>query len=303
MYKFDKKKELSDFNNSLLQKFFLPESISVIKALKSNFNNIVPFVGAGISKDLGLPLWLEILYLAKEQLAPEHHNTFEAYYNKGDIDKLIDFIQDFSPLLDSDKKMKNKLIRPQVRIKLVEGIAENSTAHYILKLNSPYIITTNYDTLLEQINTEFHLKYDESKNLNNFSGFDDLDKEKFIFHIHGDINDTDSMIVTKNDYKNMYDDKKSQLVLTGLIMRKSLLFMGFSLNDEYFSNEFSDICAANKDYATNYMICLETQSSNNLIKDNINYITIKTKSINKDPYDAKEQYRYLLNYINGQIFV
>lgn len=303
LYKFDKKKELSDYNSSLLQKFFSPESIPVITELKSDFSSVIPFVGAGISKELGLPLWLEILRLAKEKLAFKYHDTFDTFYDKGNIDKLIDLIKELIPLLNTDKKIKKNLILPQVKLKLAEGIAENSTAHYILKLNSSYVITTNYDSLLEQINTEFHLNYDESKTLNTFSGFDDLDKEKFIFHIHGDINDTDSMIVTKDDYKNMYDNKKRQRVLTGLIMRKSLLFMGFSLNDEYFSKEFSDICLANKDYATNYMICLENQTSTNLIKENINYIIINTKSIDKDSYDAKEQYRYLLNYINGQIFI
>lgn len=302
LYQFVKKKELSDFNNNLLKNFFLPGSIPVIKLLKSNFNNLIPFVGAGISKDLGLPLWLEMLYSARDHIASIYYDTFDFYYDSKDINKLIGFIQDISLTLDSDKKIKKLLILPQVRIKLNESIATNSIAHHILKLNSPYVITTNYDMLLEQINTKFSLGYDESKNLNNFSGFDDLDKEKFIFHIHGDVNDADSMIVTENDYIKMYDEQKNKKVLTGLIMRKSLLFMGFSLNDKYFLNEFSDICAANKDYATNYMICLENQPPTNLIRENINYITMRTVSINKDPYDSKEQYRYLLNYINGHIF-
>lgn len=303
LYKFDKEKALSDYNTNLLEKFFSAESIPVVKDLKSNFSSVIPFIGAGISKDLDFPLWLEMLTAAKQHLADGHHYTFNAFYEKGNIDNLIKFIKDTTSSLDTDKKIKKELILPQVRRKLTRDVMENSTAHYILKLDSPYIITTNYDKSLEQINAEFSLSYDESKNLNNFSGFEDLDKDKFIFHIHGDVNDPDSMIVTIEDYDNMYKNEKSQRVLTGLIMRKSLLFMGFSLNDEYFSKEFSEICAANKDYAKNYMICLENGSTNKLIKENINYITIQTSSINKSPYNSTEQYRYLLNYINGQIFI
>lgn len=303
VYKFNKKTELSDYNSSLLHKNFSPESIPVVEDLKSNFYKIIPFIGAGISKELDLPLWLEILQTAKDKLVDDHHSTFDFYCKLGDIDKLINFIQDVIPLYDTDKKLKKDLILPQVRRKFQKEHLENSTAHYILKLDSPYIITTNYDRILEQINTTFYLNYDESKNLNNFSGFDDLDKTKYIFHIHGDVNDIDSMIVTKNDYKLMYENDSSQRTLTALISRKSLLFMGFSLNDKYFSKEFSNICAANKDYAKNYMICLEGQSSADLIKENINYITIQTQSIGKNAYDAKEQYKFLLNYINGQIFI
>lgn len=303
LYKFDKEKELSDFNTSLLEKFFFAESVPVVKDLKSNFSSLIPFIGAGISKELGFPLWLEMLKSAKKTLADVHHHTFDTYYERGDIDKLIEFIKDFSSSLNTDKKIKKELILPQVRLNLSKDIIKNSTAHYILKLDSPYVITTNYDKALEKINTEFNLNYNESKNLYNFSGFEDLDKDKFIFHIHGDISHLDTMIVTNDDYETMYKDSENKRVLTGLIMRSSLLFMGFSLNDQYFSKEFSKICLANKDYAKNYMICLENGATSNLIKENINYITIKTSSINKNQYDSAEQYRYLLNYIKGQIFI
>ena len=50
LYKFDKEEALSDFNTNLLEKFFSAESIPVVKDLKSNFSNVIPFVGAGISK-------------------------------------------------------------------------------------------------------------------------------------------------------------------------------------------------------------------------------------------------------------
>ena len=303
LYRFNRAKELSEFNVGLLNKFFLPASIKVIDELKDNLNNVIPFVGSGVSKELGFPLWLEMLWLAKEQIPEKHHPIFDLYYEKGNIDDLIKIIKDTTVSLNTDRKIKQKLVLPQFKNKLSKENYEKSIAHHILMLERPYVITTNYDQALEIINAEFELGYEESKNLSDFSGFEVLEDSKFIFHIHGDITNLDTMIVTNTDYEEMYKNNNNEKIITGLIMRNSLLFMGFSLNDKYFSKEFTKICKANKNYVTNYMICLEGEPLDGIIKENIDYITMLTTSIGKDKYDTTEQYRFILEYIKGQLYL
>lgn len=303
LYRFNREKELSEFNFRLLKKFFTPISIKVIDELKDNLNDVIPFVGSGVSKELGFPLWLEMLWHARSMIPVEHHPTFDFYYEKGNIDDLIKFIKDTTVSLNTDRKIKQKLVLPQFKNKPSKESYENSIAHQILMLERPYVITTNYDQALETINAEFELGYEESKNLSDFSGFEVLKENKFIFHIHGDITNLDTMIVTNTDYEEMYKNNDNEKIITGLIMRKSLLFMGFSLNDKYFSKEFTEICKANKNYVTNYMICLEGEPLNGIIEENIDYITMLTTSIGKGKYDTTEQYRFILEYIKGQLYL
>jgi hypothetical protein len=100
-----------------------------------------------------------------------------------------------------------------------------------LKLNSKLIITTNYDSVLE--------KACESDNVqalyldNNFKlsqvVSDELTKPT-VWNIHGHESNIDSIILTSDSYKKLYDNLKvnSQLhTLKTLVTTKSLLFIGF----------------------------------------------------------------------------
>ncbi|OUL07651.1 hypothetical protein B0533_12905 [Sedimentibacter sp. SX930] len=299
MYKFNKVSEIIELNKKLLEKYFTAKSLAVINDLKQNYSKIVPFIGAGISKDLGYPLWLEMFLEAKKWMDPKYHAMLELHYDNGDVDRMLDTIMTTSSL-DTVKKIKQDLILPQIRRFNIETDVRTALAFFILKLNRPYIITTNYDDILEKISSNFKLGY-ETKNLVTFSGFHQLQKSKFIFHIHGDINMPDTMIVTNSDYEELYEKDTNKRILTSLIMDSSLLFMGFSLKDEYFKEEFNNICSANKDYSKNYMVGIENDQLDKLVVENISIISIKTESIGKNRYDSNEQYRFLLDFIDNQL--
>lgn len=50
-----------------------------------------------------------------------------------------------------------------------------------------------------------------------------------------------TMVVTKNDYNDLYTDRKTKDFLNGIMSGKFLLFIGFSFKDVYFKEIYRDI--------------------------------------------------------------
>ncbi|MDV7746282.1 SIR2 family NAD-dependent protein deacylase [Enterococcus mundtii] len=167
-----------------------------------------------------------------------------------------------------------------------------------------YILTTNYDKLIEKTDALKNNLYSKSKNILTFEGFQMLEDSQFIFHIHGDIDLLGSMVVTNSDYETLYENEANKRILTGLINKRSMLFLGFSLKDKYFSEEFTNICESNKGYCTNYFVMIngnEGLKSEILRTNNVDFVNIKTSSPND--YNIKEQFEFFVDYILGEIVI
>lgn len=300
------RKKLTDYNNSLLKKYFDSESKFVMEDIRKNIHRVIPFIGSGISKSLGLPLWLEMFKDGREKVPEGLRGGFDHYYFTGDIDDIIKYIIDTAPMINDKKDLKMNLIKPIITAKHIrENELRQSILPKILNKDWEYIITTNYDRLLEQTNTLIDGKFKKSMNLQTFEGFEILEGISYIFHIHGDTDYMDSMIVDKEDYRNTYKSDSNMKVLSGLVNRHSLLFLGFSLNDKYFSEEFGKICESNKNYCTNYYVMIngnERTKSDVLKTTNVKFVNIITDN-NKgcEKLDVSKQYSFLLEYIAGNI--
>lgn len=300
------KKQLTDYNNSLFEKYFDNGSKFVMEDIRKNMHRVIPFIGSGVSKSLGLPLWLEMFKWAREQVPDGLRGGFDHYYAAADIDDIIKYIIDTAPMINSKKDLKMKLIKPAITAKNIgENELRQSILPKILNKDWEYIITTNYDRLLEQTNTLIGGKFEKSMNLQTFEGFEILEGISYIFHIHGDTDYMDSMIVDKEDYRNTYKSDSNMKVLSGLVNRHSLLFLGFSLNDKYFSEEFGKICESNKNYCTNYYVMIngnERTKSDVLKTTNVKFVNIIVENNGDyDELDVSKQYSFLLEYIAGNI--
>lgn len=120
--------------------------------IKQIRQNIIPFVGAGISKGCGLFTWRELINkIAVEYLLPDDIKMLEEI---GDTFKYADKIIDAAK--NSDMIMK------KIRDIITDSNAEyNEVTQILVSSFSPMVITTNYDTLLEDasINSPLgHLK-------------------------------------------------------------------------------------------------------------------------------------------------
>ena len=169
---------------------------------------LVVFVGAGVSKNSGLPDWKELIkdyaeyrgikeFTSKEYLTiPEE--VFERY---------------------------GSLKYYEIAEKRFSGKYFPNSIHRILKeMDLTYIITTNYDTLIE----------DEIKNLQVVSKDEDLpytSSNRMLIKMHGDF-DNKNIVLKKSDYDNY--EKNFQLISTfikGLFTTNTILFIGYSYND------------------------------------------------------------------------
>jgi signal transduction histidine kinase/FixJ family two-component response regulator len=98
------------------------------------------------------------------------------------------------------------------------------------------ILTTNYDDLLERAYVMFNTT-DRCNFVyvhNNFAQLPKLASEKkfFILKIHGDVNDIDSVVLTKTDYARMvYKNEAYRATISNIISTHTILFVGYGLGD------------------------------------------------------------------------
>ena len=182
---------------------------------------VVLWVGAGLSLYAGLPSGVqlrEILYkgltpLEKEEVGEESdlsHLADEICTLKGNRNYII-------------QTLKNTFTRDFL----------STETHKIISQIPHFrnIITTNYDSLFESVygsgklNVIFsdnHTPYIDTKKVN-------------LFKIHGDLSNPDSIIITESDYNNFFSKDTEQntiwSVIKGIIATKSILFIGYSLED------------------------------------------------------------------------
>lgn len=109
--------------------------------------------------------------------------------------------------------------------------------------NVKTIVTTNYDTFIEncykkeKIPLEIYLK--DCNFLNNKANCTEL------YKIHGSIDDVNSIVITKNDYKK---NEKESILINAKILSKltesPLIFLGYSLTDRSIQNMLSGLTEA-----------------------------------------------------------
>ena len=237
---------------------------------------LVVFVGAGVSKNSGLPDWKELIkdyaeyrgikeFTSKEYLTiPEE--VFERY---------------------------GSLKYYEIAEKRFSGEYFPNSVHRILKeMDLTYIITTNYDTLIE----------DEIKNLQVVSKDEDLpytSSNRMLIKMHGDFKNK-NIVLKKSDYDNY--EKNFPLISThikGLFTTNTVLFIGYSYNDTNIQQIMNWIKEILKE-KTRKAFLVEFTNEDNKEEENgeqINKISLKLLNDNNDEvlYENKKE-RFNNNY-------
>ena len=237
---------------------------------------LVVFVGAGVSKNSGLPEWEELIkdyadyrgikeFTSKQFLIiPEE--VFERY---GSL-KYYEI---------AEKRFLGKYV-------------PNSIHRILKKMKLTYIITTNYDTLIE----------DEIKNLQIVSKDEDLpytNSNRMLIKMHGDF-ENKNIVLKKSDYDNY--EKNFQLISTlvkGLFTTNTVLFIGYSYSDTNVQQIMNWIKEILKE-KTRKAFLVEFTNEDNKEEENgeqINKISLKLLNDNNDEvlYENKKE-RFNNNY-------
>ncbi|MEM8508140.1 MAG: SIR2 family protein [Bacteroidota bacterium] len=209
--------------------FKIPEELK----LKVLSEELVVFVGTGLSVSVGLPNWNSLI---KEILEPISAGNTKLTNYIEILDKEL-----FEPLevLNKVENLKETLIVELDKAIRKYDSCEPSSVHRKLGNLSNQIITTNYDGLIEKALPH----YEKVIYSNEYKVAKLSDYEKYIFKIHGDIEEPHKCILFKSQYEELYNakEKPSIFELKKIISDKSILFIGFGLKDPYVNFVFDYI--------------------------------------------------------------
>jgi Sir2- and TIR-associating SLOG family/SIR2-like domain len=191
------------------------------------------FIGAGLSRRAEYPDWRSLLKDIADELGLdiglEHDLAAVAQYS---LNKAIGKRHNLTQLIVNHFPPKPDAPEP-FRI--------------LARLPVRHVWTTNYDTLPEVA------WRNERKELDVKSRNDDLGTDKpwahaILYKMHGSVDHPSEVVIAKDDYELYRRDRPGFLqVLTGHLVSKQMLFLGFSFTDPNIAHLFASIREAFKD--------------------------------------------------------
>lgn len=241
-------------------------TISYIKEIQeaAHQNRLVAFVGAGASCDAGVPLWNGLVGRMANVLPQE----IQAKYDKLQLAQLV------------KETCDEKAYYSSLRKHLLQNVTCPNAIHdAILELEPNCVITTNYDTLLEEAalrkNQQFWVVSKDSDLPQNHG-------ERLLVKMHGDL-ENENIVLTENDY---YDYSRNFPLIRSFVVSqfasKVVVFIGFSFSDinlRYILREVQSELGSKMQKA--FLLTQETPSSvemNNFKERGVNVLSITPAS-------------------------
>ncbi len=202
----------------------LPPEISQ-SALEGGF---VLFVGSGVSMLVDLPSWSGLAWKALQDLCQRGCTNYSELEQLKNLDpkKQLSIAKIIASENGTDLDLKKYLARDTSDI----GIYK-----YLNRIGC-VCVTTNYDELLSP---RFQIKTDPSTTAYTITRV--TRKEEFhagllnepgtVIHLHGSVGFPDTMILTTEEYLKHYDHRTVQNFLMELFEKKTVLFMGYGLDE------------------------------------------------------------------------
>lgn len=202
--------------------------ITAFKEKRASF-----FVGAGLSKGVGLPDWYELLH----ELIQRVKNVIA----KSDdyVNQCLDLLKTPANYLTLAQELREKLgadeFNKYIRERFVDKRPEpNDTFKTIVEFPYNFIITTNYDYLIEDAYAFVYRRNAKVYTYQKPQAMADnvWNKYPFILKAHGDADEPDKIILSDKDYRNLINNSIGyKSILQVLFTTNSILFLGTSLTD------------------------------------------------------------------------
>lgn len=215
----------------------IPQFMDLLQA--ADRGRVVPFVGAGLSKPLGMPLWGEALGLLLQRLAGA---------NTAEIQSLIDsgqYLLAAQKMAGHDAAVTSAFIRNTYRaqqLKLKAG-----PLRHLPRFARGCIVTTNFDDAIEKTYEEaihhgkpmdFKAYMHGTQEHNFFSRM--VRGDRCLLKLHGDAESDATHILTAQQYEQAYGQppafdfqKPLPKALRQIYISQSLLFLGCGLEQDW----------------------------------------------------------------------
>lgn len=183
--------------------------------------NVILFVGAGVSKNLGLPTWSELITHIADELGydPEIYKSF------GDSLALAEYYRvktgNIGPLrswMDTNWHSANVDL-------------QGSEIHKLIANSKfPMVYTTNYDRWLEKSYELYEKKYTKIASVSDIAKIKDGVTQ--VIKFHGDFDNDDTIVLDESSYYERLEfETPLDIKLRSDVLGKSVLFIGYSLTD------------------------------------------------------------------------
>lgn len=192
--------------------------VSLINEFKNN--NVVLFIGAGISMNAGLPSWKSLLNSLNQILITHDKESSEFYKYCDDLQK-AQFLYDNIDKISVVNEIRSIFNRVNVNSKVCDEIIT-------LPLNS--IITTNWDTLVEDTFTKNKQPITKVWKDEQISSI--VLGSKTILKIHGTIEEPEGIVFSEDDYYDSFNNNPIlKQYLSTIISTNAVLMIGYSFSD------------------------------------------------------------------------
>ncbi len=184
-------------------------------------NKLMLFVGAGVSANLNLPTWSELIAHIATELGYDP-KIFSTY---GSELALAEFYKKKKGSLGPLRSwMDREWHKPDIDI-------TQSDIHRLITLGKfSRIYTTNYDRWLEMAHDKFGVPYDKVASVADLVSVTDGHRQ--IVKFHGDFDDDASIVLDETSYfQRLNYDSPLDIKLSNDVLGNSVLFIGYSLSD------------------------------------------------------------------------
>ncbi|MCX9011180.1 MAG: SUMF1/EgtB/PvdO family nonheme iron enzyme [Candidatus Methanoperedens sp.] len=296
---------------------FQDESKKLDEILKENENNlrrlieqlktslgVIPFVGAGLSRPFGFPLWTDFL-ITRARLVGIEEKIQERIY----AGKYEDAAEDL--LNTMGNRAFNDAIEDAFGDHILDGKKLDGAILLIPQLAAGPVITTNFDHTLENVFKNAGRPFDHvvwGIRVDMFTKALSQNKS-YLIKIHGDVEDRTDRVLTLADYRKHYGDSGTKIdrnlflpsLLQQMLTSRTILFVGCSLNKDRTVESIGKVARENPAIA-HYAI-IEEPESNEEIRNrarNLSDYGIRPIWYPRGQHDLIEQ---ILSYLVEQICV
>lgn len=213
----------------------------VIKLI--NNNNIIPFIGAGMSCPI-FPSWTNVLKSLSRELPRFKSTIIKTKISSGEYEEAAEMV--LKEL--GEKPLKHKMETIFSNEKINDYFKDRShkisdfAISYIPEIFHGPIVTTNYDTLLlyayHHSGTEHPTIPHVSHQIADHSQVDEAFSKSTsqmssgIFQIHGTVEVPSSMVLARNSYEGLYGNGTKFVEALKLLYAHPLLYLGCSLKSD-----------------------------------------------------------------------
>lgn len=183
-------------------------------------NKVSFFVGAGVSRLSGFPSWEGLVQKIADELG-YHYEVNKEGNPIFSSEQLLQIPQMYATSKDKDTYLE------KVEESFSKECSPNIVHDLILAFSPCNILTTNYDTLLEDTATKYGRNYSI---INCDASISEVETQNYIVKVHGDF--SSDFVLKEEDYLNYENNYKLvDNVVKTIFATNLVIFIGYSLND------------------------------------------------------------------------